>query len=104
MHYDSIQDFLIAYGFSIDQEGARFHKWVNGWIHVEIPFSAMAGETVASFFAKAQRNGWIEDETVTASPAISLLAGGMSLHTTNPVTHIAYCDTCATVYVGVPWC
>jgi hypothetical protein len=61
--YPSIQDFLVALGFSIDQEQSQFSKWHTGWQFVAIPFSELAGHTVVTFREKAQRRGWILAES-----------------------------------------
>jgi hypothetical protein len=65
--YDSIQDFLIAKGFSIDQEQGHFSKWNSGWQFVTIPFVELAGHSVPTFAEKAFNRGWLSTETATSS-------------------------------------
>jgi hypothetical protein len=65
--YESIQDLLVSLGFTIDQEQGHFSKWSTGWQFVTIPFSELAGHTIASFIEKARRRGWIPAESDTQS-------------------------------------
>lgn len=60
--FNSIQDFLLSLGFSIDQDQGQFLKWETGWQHVTIPFSELAGHTVFTFMEKARNRGWIPAE------------------------------------------
>jgi hypothetical protein len=71
--YSSIQDFLVSLGFSVDQDQGQFAKWSTGWQQVVIPFSELAGHTVATFSRKAQLRGWIQAES-SASPSEQSLA------------------------------
>lgn len=66
--YQSIQDFLISLGFSVDQEQGQFSRWNTAWQFVAIPFSELAGHTVTTFIEKAQRRGWLPEESLMSSP------------------------------------
>lgn len=64
--YQSIQDFLAAIGFSIDQDQHRFSKWTEDQQQISIPFSELSGHTVTTFFGKARRRGWFSTEESTS--------------------------------------
>jgi hypothetical protein len=66
--YESIQDFLVSLGFSIDLEQGQFTKWITGWQYIHIPFSELAGHTVATFREKALKRGWLLTEEPPSSP------------------------------------
>lgn len=71
--YDSIQDFLVSSGFTVDQEQGQFSKWHTGWQFIAIPFAELAGHTVTSFVQKARRRGWLLEEGMqeeTSMPCI----------------------------------
>jgi hypothetical protein len=72
--YDSIQDFLLALGFSVDQEQGQFSKWNTAWQFIVIPFSELAGHTAATFIEKARSRGWLPTEPPlpTSEPETSL--------------------------------
>jgi len=59
--YHSIQDFLLAIGFSIDQDQNQFSKWTADQQHISIPFSELSGHTVTTFFGKAQRRVMVSE-------------------------------------------
>jgi hypothetical protein len=63
--HDSIQDLLVSLGYAIDQEQGHFSKWHTGWQFITIPFSELAGHTVASFIEKARNRGWLLRESET---------------------------------------
>lgn len=60
--YESIQDFLISLGLSVDQEQGQFAKWNRAWQFIVIPFSELAGHTVTTLIEKAHRRGCLPAE------------------------------------------
>jgi hypothetical protein len=61
---ESIQDWLVAKGFVIDQAKEVFLKQVNYYQTVTIPFAELSGQTLATFKQKAVDKGWLEAREV----------------------------------------
>jgi hypothetical protein len=58
--YDTIQDYLVAHGYSVNEEQGYFFVWRNEFVRIEIPFAALFGHSVVTFAEKAKRQGWVE--------------------------------------------
>lgn len=54
---NTITDDLMQQGYSIDQEGGYFFKYLNTRERIDIPFSAIGGYDVASFALFLQNHG-----------------------------------------------
>ncbi len=48
-HYNNITDFLVAVGFSIDQEQQYFYLYLSTAERMVIPFTELSGHTIESF-------------------------------------------------------
>lgn len=59
---ESIQEFLLSQGFTVNESQYTFSMWRSGYLRIEIPFSALAGHTVESFQRIALDKGWITPE------------------------------------------
>lgn len=64
--HESIQEFLVSCGFTIDQEQGQFSKWHTGWQYISIPFVELRGHTVLTFITKARQRGWLPEEEETS--------------------------------------
>ncbi|MBM4255069.1 MAG: hypothetical protein FJ147_04140 [Deltaproteobacteria bacterium] len=64
--YESIQDMLTAHNYLIDQGHEWFVKPIGNERLIVIPFVALAGHSVTTFYEKAEQSGWLKPVEVAA--------------------------------------
>ncbi len=57
-YYNSIQELLTAFNYVIDQDNNWFVKPIDNERMIVIPFAALAGHSVKTFYQKAEQCGW----------------------------------------------
>jgi len=63
--YNSIQEMLTAYDYVIDQGHEWFIKPIGNERMIVIPFVALVGHSVKTFYEKAEQCGWLKPVQVT---------------------------------------
>jgi len=58
--YSSIQELLISFNYNIDHHNNWFVKLMGNERMIVIPFTALAGHSVKTFYEKAEQCGWFQ--------------------------------------------
>ena len=58
LRYKSIQELLTSHNYVIDQDNNWFVKPIGNERMIVIPFTALAGHSVKTFYEKAEQCGW----------------------------------------------
>ena len=66
--YNSIQELLTSFNYVIDQDNNWFVKPIGNERMIVIPFAALAGHSVKTFYEKAEQCGWLKPVQVPVSP------------------------------------
>lgn len=69
--FNSIQELLTAHNYVIDLENDWFVKPIGNERMIVIPFTALAGHSVTTFYEKAEQCGWfrpVQTETSKQDP------------------------------------
>lgn len=65
--YNSIQEMLTAYDYVIDEGHGWFVKPIGNERMIVIPFVALGGHSVTTFYEKAEQCGWLKPVQVAVS-------------------------------------
>ena len=65
LRYNSIQELLTSHNYVIDQDNNWFVKPLGNERMIVIPFAALAGHSVETFYEKAEQCGWLKPVQVT---------------------------------------
>ncbi len=68
IRYNSIQELLISHNFIIDQDNNWFCKLLSRERMIVIPFTALAGHSVKTFYEKAEQCGWFDQASKEITP------------------------------------
>jgi len=60
--YNSIQELLTSFNYVVDQDNSWFVKQLGNERMIVIPFTALAGHSVKTFYEKAEQCGWLKSE------------------------------------------
>ena len=69
--YNSIQELLTAHNYVIDEGHDWFIRPIGNERMIVIPFTALAGHSVTTFYEKAEQCGWfrpVQSETPQQDP------------------------------------
>jgi hypothetical protein len=67
---ESIQEWLVSQGFSIDADNQYFRKYSPSGDLTKIPVSALVGRSLAVFKILASKEGWVTDSQPKRNPEI----------------------------------
>ena len=63
--FNSIQELLISFNYAIDHQNEWFVKPIGNERMIVIPFTALSGHSVKTFYEKAEQCGWLKPVQVT---------------------------------------
>ena len=65
--YSSIQELLTSFNYVVDHDNSWFVKPLGNERMIVIPFTALAGHSVKTFYEKAEQCGWLKPVPVLVS-------------------------------------